>query len=63
MANLVYLLLALAGSVLGSLVLWLRNRKPTSVESGIAEFNRGLQALSPEGPMPASRWRGHRRAR
>ena len=57
MSNLIYLLVALAGSIVGSFILWFRSRKPTSVESGIDEFRRGLQALSPEGTAPSSRWR------
>lgn len=60
-SNLIYLLLALGGSVIGSVVMWLRHRKPTSVEAGIAEFSRGLQALDPRATPPASRWRNHRR--
>jgi membrane protein YqaA with SNARE-associated domain len=49
MSNLLYVLAAVAGSVLGSLVLWYRNRKPKSVRAGIDEFHRGLQALAPDG--------------
>jgi hypothetical protein len=47
--NLLYPLLALVGSVLGSLVLWLRSRKPTSLESSIDDFHKGLKALEPDG--------------
>ena len=46
--NLLYPLLALLGSALGSLVLWLRRRKPTSFESSIDDFHKGLKALEPE---------------
>lgn len=60
-SNLIYLLLALGGSVIGSVVMWLRHRKPTSVEAGIDEFNRGLRALDPHATPPASRWRNQRR--
>ncbi len=56
-----YLMLALAGSVVGSIFVWFRNRKPTSVESGIDEFNRGLQALDPRGAPQSSWWRNNRR--
>ncbi len=48
MDNLIYLLVALALSLVGSLVLWLRQRKPTSLEAGIDEFQRELRALAPE---------------
>ena len=34
--------------VAGGLVIFLRNRKPTSVEAGIDAFNRELKALAPE---------------
>ena len=45
----VFLLVAVGISVLGSFVLWLRYRqRPHSVESGIDEFSRGMQALAPE---------------
>ncbi len=64
MSNLLYLVLAVAGSVVGSVIVWFRNRKPTSVESGIEEFHRGLQALAPGGSGPTgSRRRSGRRAR
>ncbi len=58
--NLLYPLLALVGSALGSLVLWLRNRKPTSFESSIDDFHKGLKALEPEGrpQEPPSRLTG-----
>ena len=57
MSNLLYLVVALGGSVVGSLVLWARHRKPTSMESGIDEFNRGLQALAPSGDKVPDRRR------
>lgn len=63
MSNLVYLVVAVAGSVVGSFILWFRSRKPTSMESGIDEFHRGLQALSPEGTANSSAWRTRRRSR
>lgn len=48
MSNLLYLLVAVALSVVGSLILWLRHRKPRSLESGIDEFTRELRALAPK---------------
>ncbi|MDQ1439138.1 MAG: hypothetical protein QOK43_2767 [Acidimicrobiaceae bacterium] len=48
MSNLAYLLVAVALSVLGSLILWLRHRRPRSLESGIDEFSRELRALAPK---------------
>ena len=47
MSNLLYLGIAVAISVIGILVLWYRNRKPRSLESGIEEFQRELRALDP----------------
>jgi hypothetical protein len=47
LSNLVYLLVAVALSILGSLILWLRHRRPRSLESGIDEFSRELRALAP----------------
>lgn len=54
MSNLLYLLIAVALSVLGWLVLWYRHRKPRSVEAGITEFSRELRALAPDSPREES---------
>ena len=48
MSNLLYLGVAVAASVVGILVLWLRNRKPRSLNAGIEEFQRELRALAPD---------------
>lgn len=48
MAVLLYLAVPLVIIALAVLVLWVRERKPTSVESGIASFQREMEALSPE---------------
>ena len=48
MANLLYLVAVVVVSVIGGLVIFLRNRKPTSVEAGIDAFHRELKALAPE---------------
>ncbi len=43
-----FLLFAVIVSLVGiTIVLW-RNRRPTSMEHSIAEFERGLRALAPE---------------
>jgi hypothetical protein len=47
-SSLVYLFVALVLSVLGSLLLWYRHRRPKSLESGIDEFSRELKALAPK---------------
>ncbi|HEX2850657.1 MAG TPA: hypothetical protein VHN98_08900 [Acidimicrobiales bacterium] len=46
MSNLLYLGIAVVVSILGALWIWARNRKPTSLEHGIEEFQRELRALS-----------------
>lgn len=56
MINLLYVGLAVFVTVLGSLIMVLRNRRPRSVESGVEEFARELRALAPE-PVPATRRR------
>jgi hypothetical protein len=44
---LVFLLFAVGVSLLGSAVLVLRQRKPTSLHSSIDDFKREMQALAP----------------
>lgn len=48
MSSLIYLVVALALSIVGSLILWLRHRRPRSLEYGIDEFSRELRALAPK---------------
>lgn len=48
MSNLLYLLAAVGISVIGSVALWFRHRKPRSMEFGVDEFQRELKALAPE---------------
>ena len=48
MSALVYLLVAIALSIVGSLFLWYRHSRPKSLESGIDEFSRELRALAPK---------------
>jgi HAMP domain-containing protein len=52
MANLLWVAGAVVFSTLLILVIWLRNRKPSS---GIEEFNRELRALAPDTRSPAGR--------
>jgi hypothetical protein len=47
-SNLLYVLAALGLSVIGSLALWYRHRRPRSMEYGVDEFERELKALAPE---------------
>lgn len=60
MSNLLYLGIAVLLSVLGCMVLYLRNRKPTSLNAGIEEFQRELKALAPDYRSDA---RGHSETR
>ena len=48
MSGVLFLVGAIALSVVGSVALWLRTRAPTSFESGIDDFARQRQALSPQ---------------
>ena len=66
MTNLVYLGMAVVLSLVGCTVLWLRNRRPRSMEHSIKEFSRELHALAPDGlseeaaRRPRARSRGWR---
>ena len=57
MINLLYVGLAVLVTVVGSLIMVLRNRRPRSVESGVEEFARELRALAPEPEQAARRRR------
>jgi hypothetical protein len=57
-SGLAFLLIAVAISGLGLLVLWMRNRGSTSVDHGVEEFRREMRALSPHEPGDDRR-RGH----
>jgi len=43
----VFLLIVIVVSTIGSLVLWLQHRSPNTLESGIAAFQREMEALAP----------------
>ena len=60
MSGLIFLVVALGLSVVGSFVLWLRYRKPTSIGHAIDSFRREMQALAPQ-PPEASGSRPERR--
>ena len=55
MSSLVYLGIAVVLSVVGCLVLWFRNRRPTSMTHSIQEFARELDALAPSTPATGRR--------
>jgi hypothetical protein len=48
MSVLAYVLGALLISFVVMAVLWLREQRPSSLEDGIDEFNRELEALAPD---------------
>ena len=55
MMNLLYVGAAVVVSLLASLVVVLRNRRPRSLQSGVQEFARELQALAPGAPVTSGR--------
>jgi hypothetical protein len=57
--NLVYLGIAVVLSGLGCLILWLRHRKPRSMEAHMQQFAHELDALAPD---PDWNRRGRRRS-
>jgi hypothetical protein len=59
--NLLYVAVPLVLVLLVSVVMAARGRRPTSVESGVEEFSRGLRALAPE-DVGSRKGRRHRRA-
>ena len=48
MTGLVFLLVAVVLSALGTAVLYLRHRDPTSMDHGVEEFQREMRALAPD---------------
>ncbi|HET6965716.1 MAG TPA: hypothetical protein VFH58_13150 [Acidimicrobiales bacterium] len=54
LANLAYLIGAVVLAVVVGLLIWLRNRRPKSVDANMASFRRGLSALAPEADGPTS---------
>ncbi|HUQ63531.1 MAG TPA: hypothetical protein VM121_07250 [Acidimicrobiales bacterium] len=52
MTNLIYLGIALVFSLIGCGILWLRNRRPTTMEASIKDFSRELGALAPDDRSP-----------
>ena len=48
MSNLVYLLVAVGLSIVGSLFLWFRHRRPRSMEYELETFKRELDAIAPQ---------------
>jgi hypothetical protein len=59
MSAIVFLVIALAIACLGSLIAYMRNRSsnPSSVESGIDDFRREMNALAPRPDGPREIWK------
>jgi hypothetical protein len=55
-----FLLIVVVVAVVGSLIVWLRHRKPTHFMSSVDDFQREMDAL---GRPPGSSGRGFRRGR
>ena len=55
MSNLAYLGIALVISLAGFFVLWVRNRRPQSMEHSMREFSKELDALAPSDVPPPAR--------
>ena len=60
MSGLIFLVVALGLSVVGSFVLWLRYRKPTSINHAIDSFQKEMQALAPHRPEASDSRPGRR---
>ncbi|MCU1453969.1 MAG: hypothetical protein JWN46_2115 [Acidimicrobiales bacterium] len=54
MKVLVYLVVPVLIVAVWSTAMWARNRKPTSLQSGVDDFRREMNALSPD-PLPDAR--------
>lgn len=63
MSNLVFLLGAVGLSILGSVLLWLRYRKPTTFMSSIGEYQRQMDALGRDPLHPHTEARGEKLGR
>lgn len=61
-SNVGFLLIPVVVAVVGSLWLWLRNRKPTTTMSSVESFQREMQALG-RPPEPTGGRRRPRRGR
>jgi hypothetical protein len=52
LSNLAYLIGFVVLAVVISLIIWMRHRRPRSVDANMANFRRGLEALAPEPGAP-----------
>jgi hypothetical protein len=63
MGNAVFLLVAIAVSILGSLIIWYRQRRPKTFMSSIEEFQREMKALGRDPGRDSPRWHTSRSRR
>jgi hypothetical protein len=57
MGAVAFLMIAVVITAVGSGILYLRNRTPSSLEAGIDNFRREMQALAPrDEQVPPRRW-------
>jgi hypothetical protein len=61
--NAAFLLVAVVGSLIGSVLLWLRHRRPKTFMSSIDDFQREMKALAREQEQPAAGLRSRLRSR
>ena len=60
MSGLAFLLIVVVVTLVGSLIVWLRHRKPTHFMSSVDDFQREMNAL---GRSPGTTGKGSRRPR
>ncbi len=53
MSGALFLLLAVIFSLLGSLLIWMRNSKPKTLENSVDSFSKEMRALAPR-EMPTT---------
>ena len=53
MSGVAFLLLAVVIAAVGSLIVWIRHRKPTHIMSSVDDFQREMDALSTP-PVPST---------
>jgi hypothetical protein len=55
MSNLLFLGFAVVFTAIGCTVIWLRQRKPTGVDTSVDAFQRELRALAPDRDITRTR--------
>lgn len=57
MTSVAFLLIVVVVCAIGGLVLWVRHREPTTLESGLDAFKREMDALAPVAGEPEPKLR------